>query len=254
MREERITLVGLTGLAGTGKDAAARYLCEQYGFVQAAFADPLRSMVHQFLEEAGIDHAWLTERHLKERAIPGLGVSSRALQQAIGTEAVRALDPDLWVRHLHLRLGFGAFPELLEQLPARPSSFWSRVWERVQSLLLGPRSALSFDQAIRGLDFTPTFDAPVHDRIVVSDVRFLNEATWLCSMGGHLVRLHRDSAPPVRAHSSEQSVLLLPADVDLRNDGPTFAGLHGLMDGVMADLGVERREPVDPCYVNPSFG
>lgn len=211
MSEERITLVGLSGLAGTGKDSAARYLCEEYGFLQASFADPIRSMVLQLLEEAGLDHTWLTERSLKEAEIPGLGVSARALMQTLGTEVGRALHPDIWVRHLHMRLGFGETPGAVE------------------------------------------FQAPVHDRIVISDVRFLNEAAWLRRLGGHLVRLHRDSAPGVRLHPSEQHVLDLPTHVDIWNNGPTLAGLHGLLDGVMADLDVERREPSFD-FGNPSFG
>ena len=203
-----ITLIGLTGLAGTGKDSAAQYLCQEYGFVQAAFADPIRSMVLQLLEEAGIDHAWVTERRLKEEPIPGLGVSARALMQTLGTEVGRTLSPNLWIRHLALRLG-------LDDLPR---------------------------------------STPVHDRIVISDVRFPNEAAWLlANMRGRLVRLHRSSAPGVRLHASEQQVLDLPASVDLWNDGPTLAGLHGLLDGVMADLGVERREPGFD-FGNPSFG
>ncbi len=211
-----ITLIGLTGLAGTGKDSAAEHLVREYGFVQASFADPIRSMVLQFLEEAGIAHAWMTERFLKERPIPGLGVSARALMQTLGTEVGRALHPDIWVRHLHMRLGFGRFGGY--------------------GTARGARELL----------------APIHDRIVISDVRFTNEAAWLHSIGGHLVRLHRDSAPGVRLHASEQQVLDLSVHVDLWNNGPTLEGLHGLFDGVMADLGVERREP---CFdfENPSF-
>lgn len=202
-----VTLIGLTGLAGTGKDSAALYLCQEYGFVQAAFADPLRSMVLQFLEEAGLDHAWLTERRCKERLITGLGVSARALMQTLGTEVGRALHPDLWVRHLGLRLG----------LDGQPGS------------------------------------TPVHDRIVISDVRFGNEAAWLRARGGRLVRLHRDTAAGVRPHASELQVQILSPDVDLWNNGPTLQGLHGLLDGVMADFGVEARDPVFD-FGNPSFG
>lgn len=202
-----VTIIGLTGLAGTGKDSAAAYLCQEYGFVQAAFADPLRSMVLQFLEEAGLDHAWLTERRCKERLITGLGVSARALMQTLGTEVGRALHPDLWVRHLGLRLG----------LDGQPGS------------------------------------TPVHDRIVISDVRFGNEAAWLRARGGRLVRLHRDTAAGVRPHASEQQVLDLPASVDLFNHGPTLEGLHTLLDGVMNAQGVERRAALEG-YMNPSFG
>lgn len=81
--------------------------------------------------------------------------------------------------------------------------------------------------------------APIHDRIVVSDVRYHNEAAWLLSNGGLLIRLRRDSAAPVRAHSSEQSIDQLPAHIDLYNSGPTLAGFHSLLDGALASAGVE---------------
>lgn len=38
-------LIGITGLAGSGKDTVADYLAEKYGMRRLAFADPLREMV-----------------------------------------------------------------------------------------------------------------------------------------------------------------------------------------------------------------
>lgn len=188
-----MTLIGLTGRAGTGKDTAAAYLVQRYGFAQASFADPIRSMVLCMLEEADLDHAWLTERALKEALIPELGTSARALMQTIGTECGRMLNPDIWVNHLQRRLG----------LP----------------------------------------DAPVHDRVVISDVRMFNEAAWVQRQGGTVLRLHRPQADAVRAHPSEAFIDHLAADHhDIINDGEHFAGLHAELDVLMAQLGIEPRE------------
>lgn len=187
-----MTLIGLTGRAGTGKDTAAAYLVQRYGFAQASFADPIRSMVLCMLEEADLDHAWLTERALKEAEIPELGTSARALMQTIGTECGRMLNPDIWVNHLQRRLG----------LP----------------------------------------DAPVHDRVVISDVRMFNEAAWVRRQGGTVLRLHRAQADAVRGHASEFSIERLLVDHDITNDGEYFAGLHAELDGLMAQLGIEPRE------------
>lgn len=193
-----VTLIGLTGQAGTGKDTAAAYLCESYGFVRAAFADPINDMLAELLQQVDVDHAVLHERHLKEapiEALPG-APSARQLKQTLGTEWGRTLvHPDLWVKHLESRLGLLGF-------------------------------------------------APVHDRIVISDVRLANEADMVRRYGGHLIRLHRDTAAPVRSHSSEQQVMALPATVDLHNHGLTTAGLYGLLDGVMASNGIDRRDPI----------
>jgi len=88
--------------------------------------------------------------------------------------------------------------------------------------------------------------APVHDRIVITDVRFPTEAAWVRDQGGLLVRLVREHAAPVRPHISEQHADTLPAHLDLPNDGITPLGLHSLLDSLMADLGLPPAEPVEP--------
>lgn len=81
---------------------------------------------------------------------------------------------------------------------------------------------------------------PVHSRIVLSDVRHPNEAAFVKRLGGTLVMLVRDGAPAVRAHASEATHLLRP-DVTLFNFGPTLEGLHGMLRGLLCDLGIEPR-------------
>lgn len=86
---------------------------------------------------------------------------------------------------------------------------------------------------------------PIHDRIVIADVRYRNEAAWIAALGGVTLRLHRDDNPltdtAAAQHDSEQHVQTLPAHVDLFNTGPTIYGLHTLLDGAMADLGIDPR-------------
>lgn len=90
-----------------------------------------------------------------------------------------------------------------------------------------------------------TASAPVHARIVISDVRLPNEAAWLAARGGVLMRLHREQAGAVRAHSTEQHVDSLPAGIELENHGPTLVGLHALLDSTMSDLAIGRAECVE---------
>lgn len=208
-------VIGIAGHAGAGKDTAAAYLVERYGFVQASFADPIRSMALLLLEEAGIDHRWLTDRAYKEARIPGLGISARALMQTLGTECGRSLHPNIWVRHMALRLGLPG-PEM--SLPGTPAA-----------------------QA-----------TAVHDRIVISDCRFVNEAAWIHLIGGKVIRLHRNQAAAVRSHASEAQVLALQADVDIHNHGEHFAGLHGLLDGAMATWCIGEREPMSLRAPDPA--
>ena len=192
-------IIGLAGLAGSGKDASADHLCANYGFVRCAFAEALKDMAANLLGEANVDYAYLFERHLKELPIDSLhGVSGRQIMQTLGDWG-RALHADWWVQILARRLG----------VTGRPDS------------------------------------APVHDRIVITDVRMPNEAAWVAQQRGLVVRLHREQASPVRPHNSESHVHLLPADRDLHNNGPTLLGLHTQLDALMRDLGIGRAEPVE---------
>ena len=90
-------LIGLSGLAGSGKDTV-RAMLEREGFVGLAFADPIRSMIRELLIGSGIDDAYLDERELKETIIPELGVSYRHMAQSLGTEWGRNLQKDFWLR------------------------------------------------------------------------------------------------------------------------------------------------------------
>lgn len=91
-------LIGLTGYAGTGKDTVRKVLETEFDMDGIAFADPIREMLSMLLSSVGVDDSWMTERHLKEQEIPGIGMSYRKLAQTLGTEWARSLHPDFWVR------------------------------------------------------------------------------------------------------------------------------------------------------------
>jgi len=92
-------LIGLTGLAGSGKDTVRGLLERFHGYNGLAFADPLRGMLASLLQSAGHSPAWMVDREMKEREIPNLGTSYRHLAQTLATEWARnMIDPDLWVK------------------------------------------------------------------------------------------------------------------------------------------------------------
>jgi hypothetical protein len=91
-------LIGLTGLAGSGKDTVRGLLERFHGYNGLAFADPLRGMLASLLKSAGHNPTWMVDREMKEREIPTIGVSYRVLAQTLGTEWGRSIDPDLWVK------------------------------------------------------------------------------------------------------------------------------------------------------------
>lgn len=186
-------LIALTGPAGAGKDTAAWRLVTHWGFARFAFADPVREAALTVMRAADVDHAYLTERHLKEQPMPHLGFSARRLLQVLGTECGRSLDHDIWVRIMRLRLGLHTAH-------------------------------------------------PVHDRIVITDVRYPNEARAVREWGAHLVGVSRSTTGGVAPHSSETHYadLMAGADTLLVNDGSVHH-LHDLVDGLAETLGLDHR-------------
>jgi hypothetical protein len=77
--------------------------------------------------------------------------------------------------------------------------------------------------------------APHGDHVVISDVRFPNEADWLKQRGGVLVRVVRDITPAVHPHESEAHVDQLPVDTELLNFGSKDT-LHDQVDSLLCTL------------------
>jgi hypothetical protein len=194
-------LIGLTGVAGAGKDTAADRLCSHHGFERHAFAEPIRDMLTALLVGMGLDYAYLFERHLKERPLPHLDVTPRSLMQTLGTEWGRELfGPQFWVCCAALTLG----------LHDRPTS------------------------------------TPVHDRIVLTDVRFAEEAAWIKSFGGVIVRIDRAGAGIPGQHVSELQAQHIKATWRIANNG-TVADLHQHVDDMASRLlGTAATVPQGP--------
>lgn len=158
-------LIGLTGLAQSGKSTVATYLKETHNFYEDSFAVPIRSMVCGLL---GISLAELEE--LKESIIEGFEKTPREMMQTLGTEWGRQMiQDDLWITALKYRL------------PA-------------------PTTA---------------------KKIVVSDIRFENEAALIRSLGGTIWHVKRQGQAMINAskHVSEVGIELLPSDRIVTNIG-----------------------------------
>jgi len=171
-------------------------MCSRYGFVRCAFADAMRDMLEAMLLGAGMDHALLYERTLKEQPAPELHhTSPRMMMQTLGDWG-RNLHPDWWITQLGLRMGL------------QPGG------------------------------------TPVHDRIVITDVRLMTELDFVRALGGRLIGITRPHPHDVRPHATEQHVDTLQPDKRLANDGDKVHHLYWLVDTAMADWGIEPAEPV----------
>lgn len=175
-------LIGLTGLAGAGKDTVRSILEHEHDLDGMAFADPMRDMLAALFETCGVKPEWMTERHLKEEPIPEIGASYRKMAQQLGTQWGRAIDPDFWLR-----------------IAAAKIAMYRR------------------------------HDSP---GIVISDVRFHNEAAWIKDQGGVIWRILRPGVEPVLAHESEAYASTLPWDYTILNSH----GIDDLIPAVAAGL------------------
>lgn len=106
-------IIGLTGLAGCGKSTLANYLVEKHGFERVSFAAPLKKMLRTLnpimgsqltlgdsgAEPTRLSHLFdvgMTELELKNS--PFFGAEYRRLLQVLGTNCIRAVDDNFWVR------------------------------------------------------------------------------------------------------------------------------------------------------------
>ena len=80
------SLVGFAGKAGVGKTTTAEWFVKGHNFVRLSFAQPLKSCL---VALTGLSMNHFTDIELKEKEIPGLGVSPRVMMQLGGTEFVR---------------------------------------------------------------------------------------------------------------------------------------------------------------------
>jgi hypothetical protein len=88
-------IIGLCGLAGSGKDEVAAILSREHRFAVIAFAGPIYQAVSEI---TGLSPQELKDRAIKEEPIPWLGKSPRELLQTLGTEWGREMvSQDIWI-------------------------------------------------------------------------------------------------------------------------------------------------------------
>lgn len=181
-------IIGLTGLAGSGKDSAIGYLVNWEGswyrtrVTSIAFADPLKKIA----EICGFTKKQLYDRELKEKVDDFWRISPRQFLQMCGTEMFRKVwRDDIWVKLTEKKIR-----ELVAE-------------EREIEVRFGGAAATGRRRAI-----------------FVTDVRFPNEAAMIKQLGGFVVRIERPDNPNRidAKHDSERFIEELPVDTTIIND------------------------------------
>lgn len=183
-------IIGIHGLARSGKDTVAAFLCKAYGFHRQAFAECLKKDVAKMFKHPVLQ---VEQAHDGELYYPDDGRFyqgeldlRREIYQTWGTEGRRDIFPNYWL----LR--------------------WSEL-------------ALRNAQA-------------GHTKLVVPDVRFINEAEFIRSLGGTIIVVERPQMETNNInyqHRSEQGTeeikkTMVGNDFVLLNSG-TISDLHDLL-------------------------
>jgi hypothetical protein len=162
-------IIGLCGLAGSGKDTVSAILSRHHRFAAISFAGPIYGAVSGI---TGLTPQELKDRDIKEEPIPWLGKSPRELLQTLGTEWGREMVcDDIWIK-IAMR---------------RASQYERSSWH-----------------------------------VVITDVRFQNEAEAIRYAGGRVWRVQRTAAGlhgPTGQHSSEAGIPDHLVDQVVWNDG-----------------------------------
>lgn len=166
-------LIGLTGLAGSGKSVVANVLTNDFGFERVKFADPLKNMLRTLMRDMGYcedDVERHVEGDLKETEIPEISVTMRHLMVTLGTEWGRdAVRPDLWTRLWAARASMSTnvvaddvrFPNEVDLIRSAGGTIWRlerpglAAGDHVsEQLEVRPDLTLVNDRSLEGLEAT----------------------------------------------------------------------------------------------------
>lgn len=216
-------LIGLAGRMGSGKSTVATILRERFGYVELTFSGPLKALAGYLL---AIPRAQLYgPSSARNATIPGAGSADywRDVRSCLWS-----LTTDEVLRALVAGVEGGA---LLEYHALASLSRELRTWEAIGALLT-VRHVLQRLGAEWGRALHPELwiraalrEAAAHDRAVISDCRFPNEAAAIADAGGVVYWLTADARigpRPADAHASEPRRydldLWLTGDIDTAGD------------------------------------
>lgn len=193
-------LIGLSGLARSGKDTCADFLVATNGYTKASFASSIKEAVK-------IIFGWDDHRieDFKEMPDPIFNITPRIALRTLGTDWGRnTICKDIWILSLYSKI-----------------------------------------QAI--------------EKCVISDVRFVNEASFIKDKGGLIISIIREKVENFKdindLHPSEREVFDIRenmADAHITNNENRFDELYSNLQGVINKYCIEKnyRRRTDGIFSN----
>ena len=190
-------IIGMSGFARSGKDAAAEYLVEEHGFIRIAFADKLR------------DFLYALNPYVSPTEEKYFGNGS-----VVPVKLTKVIDEYGWDHYKETKFG-DEIRRLLQRLgtEAGRQTLWDTIW---------------IDAALKDLDPNKNY--------VVSDARFLNEFAAIEERGGVILRVNRPGVGPANDHASETEALQYDFKYIIDNDG-TLSEYYRQLDAFVEHLG-----------------
>lgn len=160
-------IIGISGLAGAGKDTVADFLVKHRQCVKVALADPMKRAVSDWF---GWDEKrlWGPSEKRNEPDPKFGGLSARKALQFLGTEIGRELYPNIWIDYA-LRKAEVLLGKVGEKYPREYNA----------------HSPLFYSG---GLGYRHPAG------VVIADCRFHNEVSGIKKAGGKLIRIYRPQA------------------------------------------------------------
>ena len=206
-------LIGLCGKARSGKDTVGKMIAEKTGLKTYAFAQPLKECVNALfgwdkrhgdgeLKELFIESVIIPARRtafdktVKDKVLHGVApITSENVESMLNDLCFK--NDDVWVNFSYqgdLIVGYNISPRLAYQTFGTElirDNYGDDAW-----LKIAPK-----------------------ENVIITDVRFDNEAEHVINNGGHVIKIDRDIDYGVLDHSSEKGISDHLIHADIVNDG-----------------------------------
>lgn len=190
-------IIGLTGKRGVGKDVVGAYLVKNHAFERKSFADPLKHSVATLFD---IPFEDIDRMKLDGTTYIGIGNATSS--------------DDLELSNPRKMLSFREFLQRYST-EAHRDSFDLDFWVNVSLPLNGFYSGRA---------------------IVVTDVRFANEAERISELGGHVIKIVRPDLDDKDHHRSETEQEEIEPDYVIKNEG-TIEELYSNVESILTQAG-----------------